>query len=170
MAEEFRRRDFLKTAASAAALAIPAAMPAQGATDTPNIGWIGVGTRGYWVLQQMYAGNPNTTKVAALCDTFTDHLNKGVDYVQTKWGNKPDAYADYRRILDRKDIDTVFIATPEHLHYPMFMAAMKAGKHVYVEKPLAHTIEQGAEMVKAWEKAGVVAQVGTQNRSSTLYR
>ena len=154
-------------------MALPVAAPSLAAdrkTDVPNIGWIGVGTRGYWVLQQMYAGNPKTTRVAAICDTFTDHLNKGVDYVQTKWGNKPDAYTDYRQILDRKDIDTVFIATPEHLHYPMFMAAMKAGKNVYVEKPLAHTIEQGAEMVRAWEKAGVVAQVGTQNRSSTLYR
>jgi predicted dehydrogenase len=170
MEQEPGRRDFLKTAATAAALAVPAALPAWAATDVPNIGWIGMGTRGYWVLQQMYAGNPKTTRVAAVCDTFTEHLNKGIDYVQTKWGNKPDGYADYRQILDRKDIDTVFIATPEHLHYPMFMAAMKAGKNVYIEKPLAHTIEQGAEMVKAWEKAGVVAQVGTQNRSSTLYK
>src|SRR5258707_3933206 len=60
--------------------------------------------------------------------------------------------------------------TPEHLQYPMMLAALKAGKNVYVEKPLAHTIEQGAELVKAAQKSGKVVQVGTQNRSSTLYK
>ena len=172
MAEELGRREFLKTSAAAAAIAVPAVqnVSAQSRNSKVNVGWIGLGTRGYWVIQQMQAANADTTNVLAVCDTYTGNLNKGADYVATKWGKKPDTYADYRQILDRKDIDTVFIMTPEHLHYPMFMAAMKAGKNVYVEKPLAHTIEQGFEMVKAWEKSGKVAQVGTQNRSSSLYK
>ena len=73
---------------------------------------------------------------------------------------RPKAFNDYREILADKSIDTVFIMTPEHLHYPMMMAALKAGKNIYVEKPLAHTIEQGAELVKAAQKSGKVVQVG----------
>ncbi len=60
--------------------------------------------------------------------------------------------------------------TPEHLHHDMTIAALKAGKHVYIEKPLAHTIEEGFEIVKAWEQAKKIVQVGTQNRSSSLYK
>ena len=60
--------------------------------------------------------------------------------------------------------------TPEHLHHDMAIAALQAGKHVYVEKPLAHTIEEGFEIVSEWKKAGKIVQVGTQNRSSSLYK
>ncbi len=76
---------------------------------------------------------------------------------------------DYKEILADPKIDAVIIATPEHLHYQMFMDAIKAGKHIYVEKPLAHTIEEGWDMLKAHEKSGKVVQVGTQNRSNSLY-
>lgn len=168
MAEDYGRRDFLKT--SAAALALPALQTARAATEKVNIGWIGLGNRGAHVLRQMYKGNAANVKVLAVCDTFTERLAQGKDEVQTLGGNTPDAFNDYLKVLDNKEIDTVFIMTPEHLHYPMFMAAIKAGKNIYVEKPLAHTIEQGFEMVKAWEKSGKVVQVGTQNRSSSLYR
>ena len=60
--------------------------------------------------------------------------------------------------------------TPEHLHHDMAIAALQAGKHVYVEKPLAHTIEEGFDIVREWEKSGKIVQVGTQNRSSSLYK
>ncbi len=165
------RRDFLKSSAAAAAIAgSAAAQTTKASGDKVRIGWIGLGTRGYHVLAQAYVGNAANMEVVAVCDTFTEHLAKGKDFVQTKGGNTPAAYDDYRKILDDKTIDTVFIMTPEHLHYPMFMAAIKAGKNIYIEKPLAHTIEQGFEMVHAWEKSGKVVQVGTQNRSSSLYR
>lgn len=162
------RRDFLKQ--SAAALAAPAVLSAQGANDKVNIGWIGAGTRGFFCLEQMYKGNKDRVKVTAVCDTFTGHLARGKDRVQTMGGNTPATYNDYRELLADKSIDTVFIMTPEHLHHAMFMDAVKAGKNIYVEKPLAHTIEEGFEMVRASEKSGKVVQVGTQNRSSSLYR
>jgi predicted dehydrogenase len=73
-------------------------------------------------------------------------------------------------LLQDPGIDAVVIATPEHLHYPMFMAALKAGKNIYVEKPLAHDIAQDEEMVQAAEKSGKIIQVGTQNRSNSLYQ
>ena len=73
-------------------------------------------------------------------------------------------------MLADPSIDAVFITTPEHLHHPMTMAAIKAGKHVYVEKPIAHTIEEGAEIVKAAQNDRKIIQVGTQNRSNPLYQ
>ena len=60
---------------------------------------------------------------------------------------------DYHELLADKSIDAVYIMTPEHLHHEMTIAALKAGKHVYIEKPLAHTIEEGFDIVKAWEQA-----------------
>jgi predicted dehydrogenase len=75
--------------------------------------------------------------------------------------NTPKTYADYLQLLQDPAIDAVVIATPEHLHYPMFMAALKAGKNIYVEKRLAHDMEQGEEMVQAAEKSGKTVQVDT---------
>ena len=90
--------------------------------------------------------------------------------MQTIWGNTPATYVDYHDLLADKSIDAVFIMTPEHLHHDMAIAALKAGKHVYIEKPLAHTIEEGFDIVRAWKKSGKIVQVGTQNRSSSLYK
>jgi predicted dehydrogenase len=77
---------------------------------------------------------------------------------------------EYRELLADRNVDAVFIMTPEHLHHDMAIAALRAGKHVYVEKPLAHTIEEGFDIVKEWEKSKKICQVGTQNRSSSLYK
>lgn len=160
----------MKRTAGAALIAAPAVLPALGANGKVNIGWIGVGTRGYYVMERMYAGNQdNAAQVVAVCDTYAGHLTRAKDRVQTLGHNTPKTYEDFRDLLKDPDVDSVFISTPEHLHFPMFMAAIKAGKNIYVEKPLAHTIEQGQEMVKAAEKAGKVVQVGTQNRSNSLY-
>ena len=85
-------------------------------------------------------------------------------------GNAPKTYENFQDLLQDPNIDAVVISTPEHLHFPMFMAALKAGKNIYVEKPLAHTIEEGEQMVQAAEASGKVIQVGTQNRSNSLYQ
>ncbi len=170
MSDEMKRRDFMKQSAAAAVLAGPAVQSARGAGDRVTIGWIGVGTRGYHCLKQTYIGNKEKVEVKAVCDTFTGNLSRGKDMIQTEGGNTPSTHNDYREILAKPDIDAVFIMTPEHLHHSMMLAALKAGKHVYVEKPLAHTIEEGAELVKAVHKSGKIVQVGTQNRSSALYR
>src|SRR5262249_23319304 len=166
MEDRLGRRDFMK----AALIAAPAVSSAAGANERINIGWIGLGTRGDHCLEMLYRGNADKVKVTAVCDTFTGHLARGKDHVQTKGGNAPATFNDYRQILQDKSIDAVFIMTPEHLHHSMVMDALRAGKHIYVEKPLAHTIEEGAEIVKAAEASGKVVQVGTQNRSSSLYK
>ena len=90
--------------------------------------------------------------------------------MKTVWGTVPKAYKNYHKLLADKNVDAVFIMTPEHLHHDMAIAALQAGKHVYVEKPLAHTIEEGFEIIKVWQQSGKVCQVGTQNRSSSLYK
>ncbi|MFN0172214.1 MAG: Gfo/Idh/MocA family oxidoreductase [Bryobacteraceae bacterium] len=170
MSDDFARRDFLKQSAAAAALAAPAIHQARGASDKVNVGWIGAGTRGYHCMNIMYEGNKDKVQVVSVCDTYQGHLNRGKDRVQTIGGNTPKSTIDYREVLSDKSVDTVFIMTPEHLHYPMMKAALLAGKNVYVEKPLAHTIEEGLELVALAKKSGKVVQVGTQNRSSMLYQ
>ena len=169
MTDELSRRYFMKTAAVAALAAAPASMPVLGANDRVKVGWIGTGSRGYHVMGQMYQGSKDMVEVVAVCDTFSGNLAKGKDRVQTMGGNTPKTYLDYKDILADPSIDVVFIATPEHLHYAMAMAALKAGKNIYLEKPIGHTIEEGAEIVKLAEKTGKVVQVGTQNRSNKLY-
>src|SRR6516225_5019685 len=150
MSQYLSRRDFVRT--SAAFAAAPAFLRGQGSNGKLTIGWIGTGSRGDYLMQRMYVDNKDTAQVVAVCDAYTGNLARAKDRVATIGGNTAKTYADYKELLADKSIDVVFISTPEHLHYPMFMAAIKAGKNIYVEKPLAHTIEQGAEMVAAWQK------------------
>jgi predicted dehydrogenase len=164
MSDHLSRRSLIQAAGLAA---VPATMLA--ANDRIQIGVIGAGGRGYYLTTRFYEGAAGLGNVAAVCDAFDDRLARVKDLVQTKENKSPKATKDYKEILADPSIDAVIIATPEHLHYPMFMEAMKAGKHVYLEKPLSHTIEEGFDMLKAHEKAGKVVQVGTQNRSNSLY-
>ena len=167
MADEVNRRNFLKTAALAAG---PALISARGANQKVNIGWIGVGTRGNAAIEWLHNAAPNDVALTAVCDTYQGFIARAKTRVKTVWGNEPATYVDYRELLADRNVDAVFIMTPEHQHRDMAVAALQAGKHVYLEKPLAHTIEEGFEIVRAWEQSGKVVQVGTQNRSSSLYR
>jgi len=166
MIDDSSRRNFLRSAALAMA---PGVLPALGANDKVTVGWIGTGSRGMHVMNMMYKAVPESVVVTAVCDTFQGALNNGKDNVQTKGSNTPKTYVDYRELLKDPSIDVVFITTPEHLHHEMALAALAAGKNIYLEKPLAHTIEEGWDIVKAAERSGKVVQVGTQNRSNSLY-
>lgn len=168
MSQELSRRSFaLKAAALAAA---PAVLPALGANSRVSLGVIGTGGRGYYLTQRAYAGNAGRFQVEAVCDTFSGNLARGKDLVQTQGKNVPKTYVDYKELLADKSIDAVIIATPEHLHHRMLLDALAAGKNVYVEKPLAHTVEEAQEIMKAVAKSKSVVQVGTQNRSNSLYQ
>ncbi|MBI3210494.1 MAG: Gfo/Idh/MocA family oxidoreductase [Candidatus Solibacter usitatus] len=167
MSDQHSRRDFVRSTGAALA---PAVLSAQNVNSELQMAWIGTGSRGYYLMDMLYKGSAKPFKVVATCDTYTGNLNRGKDRVQTLGGNTPKTTKDFREILADKSIDAVVIATPEHLHYPMTIAALKAGKNIYVEKPLAHTIEEGAEIVKLAEKMGRTVQVGTQNRSNSLYQ
>jgi len=167
MVNESTRRNFLKAAAIAAG---PAIIPALGANEKINVGWIGVGTRGDYGIQWLHDAAADDVQLTAICDTCGPYLDRGIANVQKTWGNTPKTHKDYHELLADKSIDAVYIMTPEHLHHDMAIAALNAGKHVYLEKPLAHTIAEGWEIVDAWQKSGKVCQVGTQNRSSMLYK
>lgn len=170
MNNDYSRRSFVKASAGLAIVSAPGILPALGANEKAQIGWIGTGSRGYYLMERLYVGSKDMVEVVAVCDTYKGNLARAKDRVQTMGGNSPKTYEDFQQVLADPNVDTVVISTPEHLHYPMFMAAIKAGKNIYVEKPLAHTIEQGEEMVAAAKKAGKVVQVGTQNRSNSLYQ
>jgi predicted dehydrogenase len=121
-------------------------------------------------LGWLHSAAPQDSQITAICDTYEGYIARAKDIMKTVWGTTPVAYNDYHKLLADKNVDAVFIMTPEHLHHDMAIAALQAGKHVYVEKPLAHTIEEGFDIVRVWEKSGKVVQVGTQNRSSSLYK
>jgi len=104
-------------------------------------------------------------EVAVLCDVFEPYLERA----QTKLPAKVPQEIDFRKVLDRNDIDAVVIATPDHWHAIQTIWACKAGKDVYVEKPLSITVVEGRKMVEAARKYNRVVQVGTHRRSSKLY-
>lgn len=163
------RRSFLGTStAVAAGLAVA---PALGANEKTNLAWIGVGIRGNYLLDMFYeSGLGANAQVVAICDAYKGYQERAKDKVISKENKSPKIYDDYRELLANTGIDAVVIATPEHLHSAMTLAALEAKKHVYLEKPLAHTIEQGAAIVKSAEASGKAVQVGTQNRSNSLYQ
>ncbi|MDX2269633.1 MAG: Gfo/Idh/MocA family oxidoreductase [Bryobacter sp.] len=162
MNNEMTRRNLLITTAAGA-------MAANAQNNRLRVGWIATGSRGAHVMNQMYLLSKDMVEVVHVCDTFQGNLNKGKDIVQTQGKNSPKTTVDYRDVINDPNVDVVFICSPEHLHYPMAMAALKAKKHIYLEKPIAHTIEEGAEIVALAAKMGTVVQVGTQNRSNKLY-
>src|SRR5438132_3153214 len=125
---------------------------------------IGVGNRGSHLLQGVLL-QPDA-KVVALCDIKPDRLDKAASAAAK---DNPVTYADWRRILDRKDINAVFIATPPYLHSDMAIAALKSGKHVYCEKPIGVTPAQVRAVVEVARGAKTVFTAGQQMRSNHQY-
>jgi predicted dehydrogenase len=147
------RRHFLMGVGGAASHAVFA----QTTEKEITTGMIGVGNRGSYVMKGVMA-QPNV-KVTAVCDIKPDRLDAAATASQAK------TFTDYRKLLDQKDIDAVVIATPPYLHVEMAIAAIKAGKHVYCEKPVGITPESVKELVKAAKNAKTVFQAGQQMRS-----
>lgn len=133
-----------------------------GANDRPNLGLIGAGGRGRFLAGEF---KEIGFQIPAVCDVYTPNLEAGLKLAST--GAK--AHKDYRRLLDDKSIDAVVVATPDHWHAQMVIDAVHAGKDVYVEKPLCHTIEEGYRMVDAVKATNRIVQVGTQRRSSPIF-
>ena len=131
-----------------------------GPNDKIRLGLIGCGGQGQVDLKCFFL-NPEID-CAVICDVDDDQLAKGVALCQEQRGKAPDTTRDFRRVLDRKDVDVVLIATPDHWHaLPMVMAA-QAGKDIYTEKPLAKTIREGRAMVEAAKRYNRVVQMGSQ--------
>lgn len=138
------------------------------ANDKISVALIGCGGQGRADLNA-FLRSPEI-ECLALCDVDPTHLEKAQKGVEDKTGRKPDGHKDFREILDRKDIDVVIVATPDHWHPIPTMLACQAGKDVYVEKPLSVSIGEGRAMVKAARKHNRVVQMGTQQRSAGHFK
>ncbi len=161
------RRQFLNTSAVAAAGLTAFGAPAfqaRGANEALNIGLIGVGGRCRHLVQSLV--KVPDVRIAAVCDIYAVHLEAGKKLADEK------AFATrcYQEILDRDDIDAVLIATPDHWHVPMTVDACNAGKDVYVEKPLTHSLEEGRPVIEAQNRNKRVVQVGMQQRSMPQFQ
>jgi predicted dehydrogenase len=161
------RRDFLRVAATSPAL-LPffapfgrtlAAAPLA-ANDRPRLGLIGAGGQGTGDAR----GASHLGDFLAVCDVDRRHAEKAKNDQRIGKG-KAEVCEDYRKLLDRKDIDAVIIGTPDHWHTKICIDAMRAGKDIYCEKPLTLTIDEGKELGKVAKETGRVVQVGTQQRS-----
>lgn len=148
------RRQFVLGAAVSAGLA-----SAQESQRVPTA-VIGTGNRGSYLLSGVIE-QPNA-KVAAVCDIKPDRLDKAASAAAK---DNPATYSDWRKVIERKDINAVFIATPPHLHAEMAIAALKAGKHVYCEKPIGMNAQQVRDLVKAAKASKTVFVPGQQLRS-----
>jgi predicted dehydrogenase len=133
----------------------------QSAADRPTFATIGLRNQGWAITSKSF----KFANFAALADVDAKVLEENVGKVEKAQSKKPDSYKDYRKILERKDIDAVMIATPDHWHTKIAIEAMRAGKDVYCEKPLTLTIDEGKLIEKVVKETGRVFQVGTMQRS-----
>lgn len=160
------RRRFLKQSAAASTVfALPLVIPgsAFGANERIITGHIGVGGRGGGNLRAFL------NNAVAVCDVDSDRVARAVKQV-TNAGRKCEGYGDFRKLLDRGDLDAVVISTPDHWHALPAIEACQAGLDVYCEKPLTLTIREGREMVKAVRDNKRVLQTGSQQRSAGNFR
>lgn len=187
------RRDFLKAAgATALAAGAPLVLPASvfgrtAPSNRINVGVIGLGTRGIPDMQ-LFMRNDDV-QVVAICDVNT--ASKGYRDEERVMGREPalqivneyygsqrksgtfqgvDAYNDFRRIIERDDIDAVALVVPDHWHAPMTVMAAEVGKDIFCQKPLTLTIEQGQQMINAVRQQGRILQTGSQYRSHARAR
>jgi predicted dehydrogenase len=162
MAQTINRRTFNKKAAAMGALAaLPSTgIRALGSNDRIRLGVIGVGNRGDQLLDAFLVHKD--CEVAALSDVYEPYL----EAAQKKVGGHATLHHDFRKLVDQKDLDAVVIAAPDHWHALQFVAACRAGKDVYVEKPLSLTISEGQKMVSVARETNRITQVGLHRRSS----
>jgi predicted dehydrogenase len=157
------RRSFLKaTAVGGAALsAAPAWGRVLGSNDRINVGLIGIGARGsdHLDLLLKHREIKPDIEIVALCDVYQKRLNLAASKAP---GAK--TYVHHQEVLQRKDLDVVFVVTPDHWHAPITLAAMESGKDVYVEKPMTLFLDEGKWMIQAARKSNRIVTVGTQRR------
>jgi len=176
------RRNFLKS--TAAAMAAPAIVPStvfgqSAPSNTLLMGCIGVGRQGQGDMQELiYRGLEVGARVVAVCDVDTHRMEDAQWLVDKIYAAELDknnykgctAYSDFRELLAQKDIDGVLIVTPDHWHAVQGIAAAKAGKDIYLEKPMTFSIAEGQKLVKAVRQNKRILQVGSQQRSSVYFR
>src|SRR5438132_1682100 len=169
------RRQFLRKSSLAVSIApavatscvslVSPARAAVGANDKIRLGVIGCGGRGRDILG-VFLTHPEVD-CPVVCDVDDKMLARAVTDVEDKRGHSPQTVKDFRRVLDRKDVDCVLVATPDHWHAMPTVYACQAQKDVYGEKPLATSIDEGRAMLEAMKRHNRVVQMGTQWRSES---
>jgi len=149
------RRRFLR-AAAATAVSYGRIL---GANDRIRVGGIGTGGRGTYLLDNV--AHLEGTEIVAVCDVYEPHRRRAISQV----AKDAREYGDHRQVLDLKDVDAVVIGTPDHWHVPITIEAVRAGKDVYCEKPVTHTLAEGEPLIAAVRESKRVVQTGTQQRS-----
>jgi len=174
MNKELTRKEFLRrTGAAAAGIGLAAASVSRprpsvaGEAASPNervtMGFIGVGGRGTYLLRQTI--NSGLADIIAVSDVAQANMDTAADLIKKKQKKEPEKFADFRKMLDMKDLQAVLIATPDHWHPLQTILACQAGKDVYVEKPISHNIAEGLAMIKVVRETKRVCQVGLMQRS-----
>jgi len=156
------RRDFVKSAAALGFAGPLAARRPLGANERINLGLIGAGSRGAWITRKFakIGQQENPAQIVAVCDVYQKRIDENKQLYNC------DGYLDWHAIIDRPDIDAVIVATPDHWHAPIALAAMEKGKDVYLEKPMCHTIAEARRLVETVHATGRVLQVGSQTTSA----
>lgn len=165
------RRGFVRTAAAAGSAAILSRNPGHAAgyrspNERPVFATIGLRNQGWAITNKSF----RFADFAAMADVDANVLGQNLEKAEKAQKKKPDGYNDYRKILERDDIDAVMIATPDHWHTKVAVEAMYAGKDVYCEKPLTLTIAEGKLIEKVVKATGRVFQVGTMQRTESSQR
>ena len=175
--ERLSRRELLGGAGLAGAGILAGVLPVHaeptsrrrtvGANDKLTIGLVGCGGMGAVDMGKLM-GKPEV-QVAALCDVDKNRMPNDIKSVTAKYGKAPDLYGDYRKMLERKDIDAVIVGTPDHWHALVLINAVEAGKDAYCEKPISHDITEAKSMAAAVKHYNKIVQVGTWQRSTDVF-
>jgi predicted dehydrogenase len=170
--ERITRRGFVETVGVSAGAATlwgaPAMAKGISANEKVRLVLIGAGSRGNQLLDS-FLPQPEV-ELVGVADVDDHHAGETAERIKKAKGNDPQVGRDYRPMLERKDVDAVIIATPDHWHALPAIHAVLAGKDVYVEKPVAHNVAEGQAMLRAARKTNRIMAVGTQQRSSTHFQ
>jgi predicted dehydrogenase len=164
MISSLTRRQFAGALGAASLVSARSYAAVTGSNERLRIGVIGAGGMATNHMQELVKmRDGDNLEIVNVCDIYEKRLGQAAQLT----GGKP--VKDYRQLLDNKDIDYVLIATPEHWHFQMAMDALDAGKHVYVEKPMTHSIEQSQKLIRKVQSSGRKLQVGVQGMSDESY-
>ena len=158
------RRQFARTAGIFTAMSYEKIV---GANNRINFGFIGTGGRGTALMEKCCL-NRRDVNVAAVCDVYTPHHERAATIIRREGGRLAVQFRDFRYLLGLKEIDAVVIATPDHWHALMTIMACQAGKDIYLEKPISHSLFEEAPMIKAMKDHQRIVQVGTQQQSDKI--
>lgn len=161
------RREFFKQSAFLGAIAGVTKVRtgrATAASDRITVGVLGAGARAQELIDR--AVHIPGVEVNAVCDAYSGRARRA----RVRTGNRAQIHRDYREILAREDVDTVFIGTPDHWHRQMAIESLEAGKDIYIEKPMTFDVDEGLEIIDAVKRTGRILQVGSQGMSSQIER